>query len=180
MTFKIEEKWLSDYDADDHHNCVDSYFEDYKGYLNNMNRSLQRKECISGINRMKRAHHWTCKGFGITVMEGDVCFADFGHSYINECSFQHFALVLKYFHGKAFVIPMTSNETTVQLAKHGARSHLYYLGKLKGLDKDTCLFINDGRFINTARIISINAHLDSESCTYQEICKIYEKFFMIE
>ena len=180
MSFKIEEKWLTDYAVAEHEECLSSYIREYMNFIKSMSLSLQRKECISGVNRMKRSKYWTCKGFGMTVSKGDICFVDFGHSYINECSFQHFALVLNFYHGKAFVIPMTSNETTVSLAKSGSRSHLYYLGKLEGLDKETCLFMNDGRFINTSRVISINAHINPKSCRYMEICKIYEKIFMLK
>lgn len=43
------------------------------------------------------------------------------------------------------------------------------LGKIKGMNKESVLFINDAKWINTARIIDIKAHLDKNSELFKDI-----------
>lgn len=49
------------------------------------------------------------------------------------------------------------------------KRHLMRLGKMKGMNKESVLFINDAKWINTARIIDIKAHLDKNSELFKEI-----------
>lgn len=180
MKYKIEEKWLTKYSVENHQDNIKSFINDYAAFVHDMAKSMQRKECISGVNRIKRSHFWSCENIGLKIKVGDVCFVDFGHGYINECAYQHFALVVKLYRGKAFVVPMTSNPRTVALAKSKKRSHLFYMGHLQGLDKETCVFINDARFINTARVISVNAQLDKNDEKFKIIAKKYADIFMLK
>ena len=51
---------------------------------------------------------------------------------------------------------------------HGKRN-LYQLGKLPGMNRESVLFLNDARFINTARVIKIMAHLDTGDRRFSDI-----------
>ena len=53
--------------------------------------------------------------------------------------------------------------------KPKGKRHLMRLGKLKGMNKNSVLFINDAKWINTARIIDVKAHLDRQGELFQEI-----------
>lgn len=43
------------------------------------------------------------------------------------------------------------------------------LGEVKGLSKSSVLFLNDAKWINTARIIDVKAHLNPKEALFQEI-----------
>ena len=47
--------------------------------------------------------------------------------------------------------------------------HLYRLGTVEGLYKESVLFLNDGKYINTARIIDIKGRIDPESERFKRI-----------
>ena len=47
------------------------------------------------------------------------------------------------------------------------------LGLVKGLNRHSVLFLNDVKYINTARIIDIKAHISTDSILFQ---KIYQRF----
>lgn len=47
--------------------------------------------------------------------------------------------------------------------------HLMALGEVKGLSKSSVLFLNDAKWINTARIIDVKAHLNPKEALFQEI-----------
>jgi hypothetical protein len=69
---------------------------------------------------------------------------------------------------------MTSNENNYSLAydpvsnPDGLR-HLMRLGKVEGLYRYSVLFLNDGKFINTARIIDIKGHIDPQGELFERI-----------
>lgn len=94
-------------------------------------------------------------------------------SYTNEIGFQHFGLIINIFHNKAFVVPMSGNRSAYQQAyskEHPkGKRHLMRLGKVKGMNKESVLFINDAKWINTARIIDVKAHLDRSSELFMDI-----------
>lgn len=172
MTYKISEAWLMNYQEENLKKQVDLFLEDYGDYLSGLPSFRQRQECISKMNHFKRSSYWSCEEMQMNVRVGDICYTDFGIGYINECSYQHFGLILNIVNNKAYVIPMTSNRKTVQQAKTGNREHLYYIGQPHGLNRETCAFINDGRYINTARIISVNSHIDSSSDQFFDIIDV--------
>lgn len=169
MTYKISESWLMNYQEENLLEQVELFLKDYNKYLLGLPNYRQRQECISKMNHFKRSQFWSCEDLQIDVRVGDICYTDFGVGYINECSYQHFGLITNIVNHKAYVIPMTSNKRAVKLAKEGKKSHLYYIGKPPGLNRETCAFINDGRYINTARVISVNAHIDSSSKQFYDI-----------
>jgi len=110
----------------------------------------------------------------IKVEVGDICYIDFGETYITEAGFQHFGLVLNLYNSKAFVLPMTSNNS-MYLQSYSPTSypcgkkHLFRLGSVAGLSKPSVLFLNDGKYLNTARIINVIGHLDTRSEVFKQI-----------
>lgn len=177
MTYKISETWLMNYQEENLKKQVELFLAEYGDYLSSLPGFRQRQECISKMNHFKRNSYWSCEEMQMNVRPGDICYTDFGIGYINECSYQHFGLILNIVNNKAYIIPMTSNRKTVQKAKGGKREHLYYIGQPQGLNKETCAFINDGRYINTARIISVNAHMDSSSEQFFDIVDVVVECF---
>lgn len=128
---------------------------------------------ISAANYQKRKDCYSCEELGIKVRVGDIAYIDFGEAYRNEIGFQHFGIILKLYRNKAFVVPMSGNYQAY-LSAYGkdnprGKKHLMRLGKLEGMNKDSVLFINDVKWINTARIIDIKAHMKKNSRKFQEI-----------
>lgn len=150
------------------------YIFQYQQYLRSLSSKQMSRECISGINRLQRQSLRSSSQLNIHVKVGDVCYIDFGQAYINEAGYQHFGLVLSIVNHKAFVLPMTSNSTTYQYAndpsriEHG-KNHLYQLGWIDGLNKQSVAFLNDCKFINTARIIAVKGHIEVDGELFMEI-----------
>ncbi len=146
-------------------------------------QSLSVKEAvarfISDQNLRERRNAKSCEEFGVHIRVGDICYVDFGDAYINEIGYQHFAIIIAIYHNKAFVIPMSGNEQSYEKAYHKknmtGRKHLMQLGKMKGMNKKSVLFLNDAKFINTARIIDVKAHLNKESPLFHEIVERFKK-----
>lgn len=128
---------------------------------------------VSEVNYRQRRYKANSNEMGVDIRKGDICYIDFGPAYINEIGFQHFGLILSIFHNKAFVIPMSGNYEAYQKAysktNPKGKRHLMKLGRIKGMNKTSVLFINDAKFINTARIIGVKAHLDIHSNLFKEI-----------
>lgn len=128
---------------------------------------------ISDYNLRQRRNANNCVELGVSIRIGDICYIDYGEAYINEIGYQHFGLIVTLFHNKAFVVPMSGNHSAYQQAyskeNPKGKKHLMRLGKIKGLNKESVLFINDAKFINTARIIDVKAHLDRNSALFREI-----------
>ena len=140
-----------------------------------MNPKEQAEHLISEANHSERASLYSCASFGITPRVGDICFIDFGaDAYQCEIGFQHFGIVMRLFHGKAFVIPMSGNPLAYRQAydrydNPRGKRHLMRIGQLPGLRKPSTLFLNDCKFINTARIIDVKAHLERDSELFASI-----------
>ena len=69
---------------------------------------------------------------------------------------------------------MTSNPVQYRSAydekeNPGGRTHLMRLGQLPGMAKPSVLFLNDMKYVNTARIIDIKAHLDTDRALFAKI-----------
>ena len=152
----------------------------WETYINGVKdnyESLSYKEAvarlISEYNYRERAQANNCGELGVDIKVGDICYIDFGCAYVNEIGYQHFGLILSIFHNKAFVIPMSGNQTAYHSAyakdNPEGKEHLMRLGKLKGMNKNSVLFMNDAKWINTARIIEVKAHLDRQGELFQEI-----------
>ncbi len=163
----------SDWFVYSNEDLLNYYMDMYRRFILSLPTHIQRKECLSGLNRFERINCWSCKDLNLQVMPGDICYFDYGHAFLNEAGYQHFGLVISKKNKKAFVIPMTSNQNAIRKAANGKiQNHLYYIGQIKGLDKRSCLFLNDSKYINTSRIISINAHIPPSSLMFQEITKL--------
>lgn len=140
-----------------------------------MNQKEQAEHLISEVNRDQRQKLYSCASLGVAVRAGDICFIDFGaDAYQCEIGFQHFGIVMKLFHGKAFVIPMSGNPSAYKQAYDPSanpkgKRHLMRIPSIEGLNKRSTLFLNDCKFINTARIIDIKAHIDPACALYGQI-----------
>lgn len=157
------------------------YFEDlWESYIEEKNsdyRALDVKEAmsrfISDQNLRTRRTASNAAEMGVDIRVGDICYIDFGEAYIAEIGYQHFAIILTIFHNKAFVVPMSGNRSAYMQAygkdNPNGKRHLMRLGKIDGMNKNSVLFINDAKFINTARIIDVKAHLDRNSELFHEI-----------
>ena len=128
---------------------------------------------VSEQNLRERRHAGSCGELGVDIRVGDICYIDFGEAYISEIGYQHFGLIITIFHNKAFVVPMSRNHAAYLQAyskeNPKGKRHLMRLGKIKGMNKESVLFINDAKWINTARIIDVKAHLRRDSELFCEI-----------
>lgn len=129
---------------------------------------------ISEANWFLRAHCESGADLGVSVRRGDICYMDFGQAYLNEAGYQHFGLVMAICRKKALVVPMTSNPVQYRNAydpeeNPGGRKHLLRLGRLPGMKKPSVLFLNDMKFVNTARVIDVKAHLSTDSALFAVI-----------
>lgn len=127
------------------------------------------KKLVSEANYSLRRHVPSSRALGFEVKEGDICYVDFGLAYLYEAGYQHFGLVIKIEHFKALIIPMTSNSKTYRKSFTDKGTYLFPLGTIEGLYKESVLFLNDAKFINTARVIDIKAHIPPESQLFQDI-----------
>lgn len=163
---------------------VEDYIEELKHYLLKLPYHEIKRECISGYNRFIRSKCISSLDFNLRVDVGDIIFCDFGQAYLNEAGFQHFGLVLKLFNYKAFVVPMSSNKATVHKAKNhpqvsDPKEHLFYIGMPQGLNRPSVLFLNDAKFINTARIIEVKSYISPNSLLFQNIMDFYHELFQL-
>ena len=162
----VDEKWFLQ--EDDH--LIEHYLSEYNDFMRNLPDYLRRKECVSGLNRVQRLKLRSSSELNIGVVPGDICFIDYGQVYINEAGYQHFGLVISEFNDKLFVVPMTSNREMVRRSSGpNRRKHLYNIGQVLGLNRPSVLFLNDCKYINSSRIISVNAHICPDSEMFAEI-----------
>lgn len=167
---KLEQTWFD-------------YLEKKKDVYSSLLPHLVDECLISEANFVLRGRSESGKALGIYVEEGDICYLDYGQTYLNEMGYQHLGLVMKVVNNKALVIPITSNECQYRNAYDPIKTpkgkrHLMRIGKPKGLKKPSVLFLNDMRFINTARIIETFSHIDVDSKLYRSIqLRIMEVLF---
>lgn len=151
----------------------EEYVEESSGYYSLMKVSDARVHMISETNYRNRGKLRSCEAVGVRVSVGDICFIDFGMSYLNEAGFQHFGLIMKFCNNKAYVIPMSSNTSSYHKAygkdNPNGKKHLMKLGRIYGMNKESVLFLNDAKWINTARIIDVKAHIDKRDVLFNEI-----------
>lgn len=93
----------------------------------------------------------------------------------SEVGYQHFGLVLAMKNGKIFVVPMSGNSSAYHRAydpvSHMGKRHLMRLPEIEGLNKASVLFLNDAKWINSARVIDVKAHIDPNSHLFDKIKK---------
>ena len=171
-----------------------NHFESVEQLLNNQETSWQKYlkyrravygklmdagvdgSMISEANWILRRNCECGEDMGIHAEAGDVVYLDYGQAYLNEMGYQHFGIIISMYRGKALIIPMTSNPYHYRNAydpeeNPEGKRHLMRLGKLEGMRKESVLYLNDLKYINTARIIRIMAHLDTASELYRKICQ---------
>lgn len=145
--------------------------------LNKLNISQLQELNLSYYNYLDRSQ-LECSRIMPYIKIGSVVFCDFGDTYLHESAFLHMGLVLTIYREKAFIIPMTSKkELIVKYRKIVYKDHLYYIGKVGGLSKESVLFLNDGKFVNSARIIDIKGYLDINSLEFLKIKSFYRQLF---
>ena len=156
--------------------ALDDYMAEIKEESTHMPAKLCRDILLSEYNYRIRSKLKSCRSFGLTVYAGDICYIDFGRAYVTEAGYQHFGLVITVSSGKALVVLMTSNPVNYSMAydpddnPNGLR-HLMRLGRVEGMYKYSVLFLNDAKFINTARIIDMKSWLDPESEKFRQIVR---------
>lgn len=150
------------------------YTEGLKKRFLEQENELTRNMLLSEYNFETRAELKSCKCFNMVIREGDIVYIDYGKAYQLETGYQHFGIIVRVYNAKALVIPMTSNAEAYNDA-YDPRSnpegltHLMRIGRQRGCYKYSVLFLNDAKFINTARIINIKAHISTESELYKKI-----------
>ncbi|MGX8833238.1 hypothetical protein ACWG0P_03415 [Amedibacillus sp. YH-ame6] len=149
------------------------YIEEKSGDYMMLDVKEAMSRFVSEQNLRLRRNVNNCGELGVDIRVGDICYIDYGEAYINEIGYQHFGIILSIFHNKAFVVPMSGNRGAFQQAygkdNPEGKRHLMRLGKMEGMNKESVLFINDAKFINTARIIDVKAHLDRRSPLFHDI-----------
>lgn len=91
----------------------------------------------------------SCKDRLGPVSPGYICFIDYGcATYGREMGYQHLGIVLSVFNGKAFVVPLTSNQSQLEVSTHMT------LLEDEALNKPSVVILNDAKYIATSRIIS--------------------------
>lgn len=151
-------------DKEELDSLLNQYINETYGFYQVLTGKDAIAHMISDENYRQRYQAKSCEELGVWVKPGDICYIDFGSGYLNEAGFQHFGIVMKIVNNKAMVIPMTSNEKTYQEAiKMNRKYHLMAIGKVKGMNKNSVLFLNDFKSINTARIIDVKAHIPIDS-----------------
>ncbi len=151
-----------------------NYFHYRREVYENLLPEHLQNSMVSERNWMERWNLSSSADLGITVRLGDICYTDFGQGYLYECAYQHFGLVVAIYGNKALLVPMTSNEQQYQNAydakeNPGGRRHLMRIGKIPGLSKASVLFLNDMRFINTARVIDVMGRIDPSTDLFIEV-----------
>ena len=151
-----------------------NYLNIKKGIYYTLDRSHADVNMISEANWVLRKDGLSCESFGVNVMVGNICYIDFGQAYLNEIGYQHFGLVMSFCQRKALIIPMTSNIVQYENAYDAkdnpdGKRNLFRIGMIEGMNKPSVLFLNDAKYINTARIIDVKAYIDPHSKLFREI-----------
>ncbi len=140
------------------HKTWDEYIECRKEVYRTVMPANLKNSLISEANWFIRCKCESADDLGVTVKEGDICYMDF----VSLCR------------RKALVVPMTSNPVQYKHAydpveNPRGRKHLMRIGQIEGLNKPSVLFLNDMKFVNTARVIDVKAHISTESALFAQI-----------
>ena len=150
-----------------------------KAYLESLGSFELLRELISELNYRKRSSYKSSELIGFKARIGDICYIDFGKAYINEAGFQHFGLIIGQSNSKALVLPMSSNlsmynQSYCQDDFPVGKKHLFRLPMVPGLKRKSVLFLNDLKYINTARIISIKGNIHPKSPLFKAVIRRVE------
>lgn len=128
---------------------------------------------LSKLNFCQRKQMYSCLESNVFIRVGDICFFDYGQAYLSEIGYQHFGLILSMRHGKIFVVPMSGSYEAYKKAYdpklHKGKRHLMRLPNIEGLNKSSVLFLNDAKWVNSARVIDVKAHIDVDSQLFEKI-----------
>lgn len=128
---------------------------------------------ISAVNHYERHRLPNNQYTGVDIRVGDICYIDFGDAFIGEIGYQHFGIIIAIYRNKAFVVPMSGNQKAFKEAYSDnnpfGKKHLMPFEKLGKMNKNSVLFINDAKWISTARIIDVKAHLNRNSKKFEKI-----------
>ena len=153
---------------------IEFYLKKKQEQLLKMPNKAKSRLLISKFNYEERSKMKSSELLGFKVKVGDICYIDFGRAFVSEAGYQHFAIIIGYCNSKALIVPMSSNSKMYYQSycektfKHG-KKHLYRLPELNGLNKKSVLFLNDVKFINTARIIQVKGHISPDSFLFKDI-----------
>ena len=143
--------------------------------LSGLNENEVYDYMLSKLNFCQRKQMYSSLEATVYIKVGDICFTDFGLAYLSEVGYQHFGLVLAMKHGKIFVVPMSGNSSAYHKAydpvSHTGKRHLMRLPEIEGLNKSSVLFLNDAKWINSARVIDVKAHIAPDSYLFEKIKK---------
>lgn len=153
---------------------VDYYLKDKNDSLKSMDKRQLSRLLISKFNYEIRNEFKSSELLGFKVRVGDICYIDFGRAYISEAGYQHFGIIIGYCNSKALVVPMSSNHSMYKqsycpINYPKGKRHLYRLPDLKGLHKKSVLFLNDIKYINTARVIEVKGHIHPNAKLFNDI-----------
>ncbi len=142
--------------------------------LNSLPKNLQCQVLISRFNYYYRSKYKSAELVQLKIKIGDIGYWDFGETYLNESGFQHLGLVLSFFNSKAFVLPLTSNPLMYEQSYCPdtfplGKKHLFRLSQHYGLAKPSVIFLNDGKYLNTARLIRVVSHIPPASPVFHQI-----------
>jgi len=170
----MNEKIHVDSNTKSKHELIDEYIQLYDDYLKQLPIKKVQMEYLSGVNRFNRSDARYLSQFNHEISIGDVCYIDFGQAYTYEAGFQHFGVIMNIIGNKVFVVPMTSNPITYKKADPNNDypiPQLFQLTNVEGLYKASVCFLHDAKFINKARIISVNAHIDPQTMLFKQLKK---------
>lgn len=176
-------KWLNDTNKHEkiinqpfYQDVEDGLIELIKSELLNMSTEEAINSLISEINyteRRKCFKNIKIADGKLDVKIGSICLIDFGRQYNLECSYVHPALVLSKSHKKLFTIPITSSKKQFQNASFWQYDNLvpfvYREYDKANIKKDSTLFLNDAKWINSSRIIACIGEIDVHSKEFEEI-----------
>lgn len=151
---------------------IHEFARSYQKYLERLPMKVAFMECMSGLNRIKRSNPRFLVHAVESITIGDVCFIDFGQAYQYEAGFQHFGVIMNIINNKVLVVPMTSNPETYNKANPSndyPLPQLFQLGLIAGLHKESVCFLHDAKFINRARIIKVQGHINPDSLLYRQL-----------
>lgn len=147
--------------------------QEEKKMLKTLSKSETFDYLVSKMNFCQRKELNSCSELGIHLHIGDICYIDYGLAYLYEIGYLHFGLVISIVNQKALVIPVSGNIKAYRQAyskdhKYG-KKHLMRLGCIEGMNKLSVLYMNDAKWINTARIIDVKAHINVDEPLFQDI-----------
>lgn len=153
---------------------INEYIRRQKKYLENCTVKEARAFLLSEENRIRKKNMKSCSCYGLWIKKGDVVFADFGEAYMCEVGYQHLAIVLNISGGKALIVPMSSNMNTVmnaydEITNPQGNRQLMRIKDCPYLEKESVLFLNDIKYISTARIIDVKGNIDVNSVLFRNI-----------